>query len=218
MLLSQPCASQKSHWYVAVAGGTSLGQATFRSLADADSHWGILLGVSGGCQVNRLLGIEVSFTAGRQSQTALDCDPYWLSDYGERYFAPVIDELGHYYRDLRARTTWERLALQANFDVLAAMTANNSCWSLNVSPQLSAVTTQTKHLAEDYDHEFDRQWHLGLGGQVALGYRLSTAVSMQLYGGITCLTGGRFDNIPVHGHKSNLIYEGGLRLSYHFIK
>jgi outer membrane protein OmpA-like peptidoglycan-associated protein len=43
-------------------------------------------------------------------------------------------------------------------------------------------------------------------------------VGLQLYGGITCLTGDRFDNIPKYCHKSNLIYEAGLKVSYHFGK
>jgi outer membrane protein OmpA-like peptidoglycan-associated protein len=111
-----------------------------------------------------------------------------------------------------------RFGLQANFDVLSLLTKPTSRWSLNLSPQVSAVTTHAKHLATGYDHEFDRQWHLGLGGQAAVGYRVAKNVGLQLYGGITCLTGDRFDNIPKYHHKSNLIYEAGLKLSYHFGK
>ena len=51
-----------------------------------------------------------------------------------------------------------------------------------------------------------------------MGYRVARNVGVQLYGGITCLTGSRFDNIPEHCHKSNLIYEAGLKVSYHFGK
>ena len=61
--------------------------------------------------------------------------------------------------------------------------------------------------------EFDRQWHAGLGGQASVGYQINQKVRAALYGGITCLTGERFDNIPEHGHKSNLIWDAGLKLS-----
>ena len=205
-------------WYAGLSGGTSFGQATFRSITESKTHWGAQFGVFGGYQLSRLFSVEALATMGGQKQTALDCCPYWLSTDGERSFAPVLDKQGNYYRDLEAKTQWMRFGLQANFDVLSLITKPTTRWSVTLSPQVSAVTTRTKHLATGYEQEFDRQWHLGLGGQAAVGYRVARNVGVQLYGGITCLTGDRFDNVPVHCHKSNLIYEAGLKLSYHFGK
>ena len=205
-------------WYAGLSGGTSFGQATFRSITESKTHWGAQFGVFGGYQLSRLFSVEALATMGSQKQTSLDCDPYWLSTDGERTFAPVLGKQGNYYRDLEAKTQWMRFGLQANFDVLSLLTKPTTRWSVTLSPQVSAVTTRTKHLATGYEQEFDRQWHLGLGGQAAVGYRVAQYVGLQLYGGITCLTGSRFDNIPEHCHKSNLIYEAGLKLSYHFGK
>ena len=205
-------------WFVGVGGGTSFGQSTFRSVTENTTHWGAQYGVFGGYRVSRLFSIEALATMGRQSQTSLDCDPFWLSTGGERTYTPVIDGEGHYYSDLKAKTRWMRLGLQANFNVLSFLTQSSSNWSLTLSPQLSAVTTRTRHLAGGYDHEFSRQWHLGLGGQAAVGYRVARSIALQLYGGVTCLTGDRFDNIPKYHHRSNLIYEAGLKLSYRFGK
>ena len=205
-------------WYAGLSGGTSFGQATFRSITESKTHWGAQFGVFGGYQLSRLFSVEALATMGSQKQTSLDCDPYWLSDDGERTFAPVLGKQGSYYRDLEAKTQWMRFGLQANFDVLSLITQYTCKWSVTLSPQVSAVTTRTKHLATGYEQEFDRQWHLGLGGQAAVGYRVAQCVGLQLYGGITCLTGDRFDNIPVHCHKSNLIYEAGLKVAFHFGK
>ena len=206
----------KRGWYAGLGGGTSFGQATFRSITESKTHVGAQFGVFGGYQFSRLFSVEALATMGGQKQTSLDCDPYWLSTDGVRTFAPVFSKQGNYYRDLEVKTQWMRLGLQANFDVLSLLTKPTTRWSVTLSPQVSAVTTRTKHLATGYDNEFDRQWHLGLGGQAAVGYRITNAIGLQLYGGITCLTGDRFDNIPEHCHKSNLIYEAGLKLSYHF--
>ena len=208
----------KRGWYAGLHGGTSFGQATFRSITESKTHVGAQFGVFGGYQFSRLFSVEALATMGWQKQTSLDCDPYWLSTDGEYTFAPVLGKQGNYYRDLEAKTQWMRFGLQAKFDVLSLITQSTCKWSVTLSPQVSAVTTRTKHLATDYEQEFDRQWHLGLGGQAAVGYRVAKNVGLQLYGGITCLTGSRFDNIPVHCHKSNLIYEAGLKLSYHFGK
>ena len=205
-------------WYAGLSGGTSFGQATFRSITESKTHWGAQFGVFGGYQFSRLLSVEALATMGGQKQTSLDCDPFWLATDGEFTFAPVLGKQGNYYRDLEAKTQWMRFGLQANFDVLSLITQPTCKWSVTLSPQLSAVTTRTKHLATGYEQEFDRQWHLGLGGQAAVGYRVAKNVGLQLYGGITCLTGDRFDNIPKYHHKSNLMYEAGLKLSYHFGK
>ena len=208
----------KRGWYAGLDGGTSFGQATFRSITESKTHVGAQFGVFGGYQFSRLLSVEALATMGWQKQTSLDCCPYWLSTDGERTFAPVLGKQGNYYRDLEAKTQWMRFGLQANFDVLSLITKPGTRWSVMLSPQVSAVTTRTKHIATGYENEFSRQWHLGLGGQAAVGYRVARNFGLQLYGGITCLTGSRFDNIPVHCHKSNLIYEAGLKVSYHFGK
>ncbi|MCK8623895.1 OmpA family protein [Prevotella sp. E13-27] len=205
-------------WYAGLSGGTSFGQATFRSITESKTHVGAQFGVFGGYQFSRLLSVEALATMGGQKQTSLDCDPFWLATDGEYTFAPVLGKQGNYYRDLEAKTQWMRFGLQANFDVLSLLTKPTTRWSVTLSPQVSAVTTRTKHLATGYEQEFDRQWHLGLGGQAAVGYRVAKNVGLQLYGGITCLTGDRFDNIPKYEHKSNLIYEAGLKVSYHFGK
>ena len=205
-------------WYAGLSGGTSFGQATFRSITESKTHVGAQFGVFGGYQFSRLLSVEALATMGGQKQTSLDCDPFWLATDGEYTFAPVLGKQGNYYRDLEAKTQWMRFGLQANFDVLSLVTKPTCKWSVTLSPQVSAVTTRTKHLATGYEQEFDRQWHLGLGGQAAVSYRVVRNVGLQLYGGITCLTGDRFDNIPKYHHKSNLMYEAGLKLSYHFGK
>lgn len=207
-----------SGWYAGLSGGTSFGQGTFRSITESKTNVGAQFGVFGGYQFSRLFSVEALASLGSQKQTSLECDPFWLATDGDFSFAPILGKQGNYYRDLEAKTQWMRFGLQANFDVLSLLTKPTSRWSLNLAPQVSAVTTRTKHLATGYDHEFDRQWHLGLGGQAAVGYRVARNVGLQLYGGITCLTGDRFDNIPKYHHKSNLIYEAGLKLSYHFGK
>ena len=206
----------KRGWYAGLHGGTSFGQATFRSITESKTNVGAQFGVFGGYQLSRLFSVEALATMGGQKQTSLDCDPYWLATDGAFTFAPVLGKQGNYYRDLEAKTQWMRLGLQANFNVLSLITKPTTRWSVTFSPQVSAVTTRTKHLATGYEQEFDRQWHLGLGGQAAVGYRVARNFGLQLYGGITCLTNDRFDNIPEHCHKSNLIYEAGLKLSYHF--
>ena len=201
-------------WYVGVLGGTSFGQCTFRSITEYNVHWGAQGGVFGGYRINRLLSVEAGLQLGTQAQGALDCCTYWLSEDGTRYMSPVLDETGWYYHDMTNRTGWGCLALQANADLLSLCTDPDCRWSLNVSPQIAAVTTKTRLMTPDKELQYDRQWHLGLGGQVSVGCRITERIGASLYEGITCLTGERFDNLPQHAHKSNLIWDAGVKLSF----
>ena len=200
-------------WYVGVQGGTSFGQCTLRSITEHQIHWGAQGGLFGGYRMSRLFSLEAGLQYGAQSQYALDCCPYWLSESLERTFAPVSGQTGWYYRDIESRTQWGKLALQANFDLLSLITKPESRWSLNVSPELSVVTTGNKLITPDKEIQYDRQWHAGLGGETSVGFRITDAIGIALYGDISCLTGKRFDNIPEHAHKSNLIWDTGLKLS-----
>lgn len=213
-------------WSVTLQGGTAFGQGTFRSITEDQIHWGYQGGLSVGYSFGRFFSLEVGGQYAFTNQYALDCCPYWLSADGQRYFAPLPDGDGWYYSQLRTDTQWGKAYLQANLDLLSLVTRPTSRWSLTVSPQVSAVTTQTRRVAPtlispsgqatENNYLNPRQWHLGYGGQASLGFQFSKTVGAALYGGITCLTGERFDNIPVHAHKSNLVWDAGLKLSFRF--
>ena len=213
-------------WSVSLYGGTAFGQGTFRSITEQALHWGYQGGLSASYRFSRFLSLEAGGQFAATSQYALDCCQYWLSADGQRYIAPVPGETGWDYQDLRTDTKWGKVYLQANLDLLCFVTQPTSRWSLTVSPQVSVVTTQTRRVAPtlispsgqatDYNYLNPRQWHLGLGGQASVGFQITQDISAALYGGITCLTGERFDNIPEHVHKSNLLWDAGVKLSYRF--
>ncbi len=214
----RPGGAQGPGWYVGVQGGTSFGQATFASITEHGIHWGAQGGLFAGYGFSRFFSLEAAVQYGAQTQSALDCCPYWLSADGQRYMAPVLDENGWYYRDLGTRTAWGKAALQANFDLLSLLTRPVARWSLSLSPQIAAVTTQTLFSTPDKETQHPRQWHFGYGGQASLGFRFGERVGAAIYGGITSLTGERFDNVPYHAHETNLLWDAGLRLTFHLGK
>lgn len=216
MARSQAFEPVDNPWYAGGGLGTSFGQCTFRSITEQGAHWGFQGGVFGGYRFNRLLSVEAGFQLGGQKQYALDCCQYWLSEDGVRYMSPVVDETGWYYHDVATSTGWSKFAVQANADLLSMFTAPDSRWSLNIGPQLGVVSTKTKLVTPDKEIQYDRQWHLGMGGQASVGYQITENINASLYGGITCLSGERFDNMPRHAHKSNLIYDAGVKLAFCF--
>ena len=210
-------------WYVGVQGGTSFGQATFASITEHGILWGVQGGLFAGYRVNSFLSLELGAQYGSQAQSALDCCPYWLSAVdGTRYAVAVLDEPGWYYKDLVTLTQWGRASFQVNLNLIGLF-SKDSRWSLNLSPQIAAVTTKTNLVtpssqAELAGRNYPRQWHIGYSGQASLGYRICDRIGASLYGGVSSLTGERFDNIPFHAHHTNLIWDAGVKLAFHLGK
>lgn len=208
--------------YIGIGGGTSFGQGTFCSITENGVRsWGLQGGIFGGYKFNRLASLELGFQYGQQSQYNLQCCPYWLSTSGEWRATQVIDQDGWYYDDLQTFSRWFKLALQANFDLLSFI-PDNRHWSLDVSPQISVLNTQTTWKGNlSYTGVYTESvrpanWHLGLGGQVAVACAFNENWKLALYGGVTALTGKRFDCIPTKAHKTNLIWDAGLKLTISF--
>ena len=209
-------------WYVGIGGGTSFGQCTFYSITENGiRNWGLQGGLFGGYKFNRLISLEAGFQMGGQSQFNLDCCPYWLSTDGEWKATQVLDMDGWYFDDMEVATRWAKFSVQGNFDMLSFI-RNNRRWSLDLSPQISVVNTKSKWMGElsrgqGFHEEMQPgQWHLGLGGQVGAGFAITPNWKVGIYGGITALTGKRFDGIPTNVHKTNLIWDAGLKLSLSF--
>ena len=215
---------QENPWYVGLGGGTSFGQATFSSITEEGvRNWGTQGGLFGGYKFSRLISLEAGFQYGQQKQFNLDCCPYWLSTDGQWEATQVIDKDGWYYEDLTVPTRWFKLAVQANFNLLSFIKSNKR-WSLDLSPQLSVLNTMSRwqgNLSKGQGYHEEEQaanWHLGLGGQMGAGYAFNDIWKIGLYGGVTSLTGNRFDMIPHKAHKTNLIWDAGLKLTFSFGK
>ena len=215
---------QENPWYVGLGGGTSFGQATFSSITESGVRsWGLQGGLFGGYKFSRLISLEAGFQYGQQKQYNLTCCPYWLATDGQWKATQVLDKDGWYFEDLTVPTRWFKIALQANFNLLSFIKSNNH-WFLDLSPQISAVNTKSTwqgNLSHGQGYHEEVQaanWHLGLGGQLGFAYAFNDLVKLGLYGGVTALTGKRFDMIPNKAHKTNLIWDAGLKLTFSFGK
>ena len=203
-------------WYFGASGGATLGQCTFRSVTTEKSNIGGAVGVFGGYGFNSVFALEGSAGVGSMKLTAQTCDPFWLSADGINYFAPVIDQSGDFYKNLTAKTQTAKLALQLNIDLIKIFTEPCNRFSLTIAPQISLVSTKNKLTSDNFKQKYDRQNHFGCGAQAAAGFFVSKNIDIQIFGGVTGLSGDRFDNIPKHHHESNLIWDGGIKVAYHF--
>lgn len=218
---SKETESTGKHWYVGVQGGVPFGVSTFSSFGADKTRFGWATGAFVGYRLNPLLSMEFSAKVGQTTLSVREGDAkanYWLGSDMVRYHSPVVDMVGWDYNNLTSKVNFQQYALQLNVDILRLFRSNNYCpWILELSPIVSAIGTRAhlNTIAEDAEvMKGETEWHLGVGGNVQVGYRVSNHLSMGVYGGITYMTGNQFDKLPKHTHKTNNLYEGGLKLTW----
>ena len=217
--------SERSVWYVGVQGGVPFGISTFSSFGADKTRAGFAGGVYGGYRFNPVLSAEVSMKWGKTALSAQDCcieKGYWLGADGNRYNAPVTGMNGWGYEDLKSSVSLQQYGVQLNVNLLGLFNSTKqSRWTVEVSPLLAAVGTKAtiKTISESAEVlKGSTDWHLGAGGNLQAGYRITKNLGIGIYSGITYLTGKRMDGVPEYRHKNNYIWESGVRIGWTFSK
>ena len=211
-------------WYAGLRGGLSAGTSTFVSAAADKFRPGWSAGFFGGYRFSSVFSLEGVLKWGEVTlgvrKSDVDAD-YWLGRDLVRYHAPVIDFEGWNYNDLKSRVGIGSFGLQGNIDLLGFFRSGNCRWRMEVSPLVSVVRTKADFVTIPDDKTvmgLESRWHIGWGGEAQIGYRVSEHWGIGIYSGFMQLAGKRLDRIPEQGCKSNLLCEGGLKLTYAFGK
>ena len=216
-------AENTSSWYIGLQGGVPFGTSTFSSFGADKTRAGFDAGLYGGYRFNPVLSLEAQAAWGRVNQSVQECcAPYWLGSDLHRYEAPVAGLEGWSYADLKSRVATQRYGLQLNMNLLGFFArTKDSRWSLDISPALSAIGTDSSIRTIAGGNEAvkgNTRWHFGAGGNVQAGYMLTRNLHIGIYSGITYLTGDAMDGLPEYRHKNNFIWESGLKFGWTFGK
>ena len=211
-------------WYAGLRGGLSAGTSTFVSAAADKYRPGWSAGFFGGYRFNSVFSLEGVLKWGQVTLGIRKGDVdanYWLGRDLMRYHAPVIDFEGWNYNDLKSRVNVRSFGLQGNIDLLGFFRSGNCRWRMELSPLVSVVRTKADFMVISDNKTvmgLESQWHIGWGGEAQIGYRVSEHWGIGIYSGFMQLAGKRLDRIPEQGYKTNLLREGGLKLTYAFGK
>ena len=211
-------------WYAGLRGGLSAGTSTFVSAAADKYRPGWSAGFFGGYRFNSVFSLEGVLKWGQVTLGIRKGDVdanYWLGRDLVRYHAPVIGIEGWNYNDLKSRVNVRSFGLQGNIDLLEIFRSGNCRWRMELSPLVSVVRTKADFMAIPDNKTvmgLESQWHVGWGGEAQIGYRVSEHWGIGIYSGFMQLAGKRLDRIPEQGYKTNLLREGGLKLTYAFGK
>ena len=212
-------------WYVGIEGGMPFGFSTFSSFGHDKTHLGWAAGLYGGYRFNSIFSAELSAKYGEMNLSAQDCcveRNYWLGSDGVLYKAGVLGMDSWEYANLKSHVRMGRYGARVNVNLLGLFHKTaDSRWDLAVSPHIYAVTTKAdiRTIADEAKvMKGSTNWHLGYGADLQVGYQLTSCLKLDIYSGLTRLTGERLDGMPEHLHKNNFVWESGIRLGISFTK
>lgn len=212
-----------SHWYVGIRGGVPFAVSAYTAFAGDKTRAGWSAGIYGGYRFSPVLSLELQAAWGHANLASRSCCPdYWIGADGSLYEGAVANGTGWDWHDLKSRVSMQRYGVQLNVNVLGLFDKTKaSRWTLEVSPLLAAYGTQAdfQNMASGQTvYEGTTHWHLGVGGNLQAGYRLSEHINIGIYSGVVHLTGKPLDGTPSHLHKANFIWESGLKIGWNFGK
>ncbi len=206
-------------WYAGAEGGLAFAESTFSSFGAGGARAGGSGSLFAGYRFSGWLSLEVFAGLGGTRMTARECCSeanLWLSKDGEQFRAAVLGKEGGYYSELESSVFLQNYGLRLNFDILALIPATkDGKWSLELAPAISALGSKAKTRTAAKESIFSaKNWQLGLGGRVQAGYDVLPWMNAGVFTGLTFGTGRHIDALPADGHKSNFIWESGVRLTF----
>lgn len=216
---------EEKRWYGGLQGGVPFAVSTFSSFGADKTHPGWSAGAFGGYRLTSALSFELQAAFSDISLTVQDCclkRNYWYGMDGVRYNAPVFGMDGAAYGDLKSKVSMQRYGVQFNVNLLGFFPCTMyGRWSVELSPALSAIGTKAdiqNYKSGQCLKKENTKWHLGAGGSLQVGCRVSDRVQIGVYSGLVYLTGSHLDGMPEYLHKCNYVWESGLRLGFAFGK
>ena len=166
------------------------------------------------------LSVEAELSYRHLGLGAYDCCQHlFLGADGNRYFAPVAGMNSWQYRDLRSSVSLYGLGARLNVDFVR-MFKPQSRWSFLVSPAIYGMgsSATVKTISTDKEVKNGSSFHFGIGGDLGVGYQVTSQINVRLYSGMTYLTGKGMDAMPQVEHKSNYMWNSGVKVLFNLWK
>lgn len=220
--------SYEKGFFAGVSGGLAGGVSTFKSERPS-----FQVNVEGGYRFNKWLSLQLVMGGGRLDIGPQECcsahpginnerHSYWRAlNNNEWHYYPDKTADGWWYADMNGTTSYCKGVIQVNFDLFSFFSDRIG---LDISPRAGGMVTRTdlsgkSSLTGDaLALKDDRQKHFVYGGESTLSYKFGNGIRLGVFGALDILTGDHFDNIPVHAHNENRIWNAGVKFIYSFGK
>lgn len=192
-----------SRWSIGVNIGMSFYAGDFRSVSRGNNNWaGYMFGLQGSYQFNPIFGarLSVDYGSNRAGSQRYE-DDFVLLPNGNTYYNVDFPEGGSYYKDLYSSVHSWNFGLNAEVNLLNLFRRSDGDrrWAVVLAPgiylQKFSSTVKNRSNDEQFADKLDNKVNLGLGGDLAVRYRINHNFDVQLKGGMIWINNQDFDGI-----------------------
>ncbi len=209
-------------WFFGVKGNVPLAKSTFESYSFIDEKIGYGGGLFVGYNFNPIFGVELfggysNVYLGHHASCA-----YWMDSEGNKhhFLGDPMPATGQKYEDLYVNTTAINVGLKLNIDLLQVVKKKyDRRLMFHISPMvgMSFYNANVNTLAGDkLFYASPNLSSIIVGGELALGYRITSNISVQLYSNMNWYLCNRIDGVNDPTHAGNYLIETGLKFTFHF--
>ena len=192
-----------SRWSLGVNGGISVFRGDMVSFSADKTYIGGQGGLQLGYQFTPTFGLSLTVDMGQGKGSAKEWEKaFKIYPNGESYYGTEPEAGFAYYNDIYAKIKYFTLGLHGDFNV------NNFFgkkelrrWTVLLSPAVYLQKFSPKLYKKEDDKRFDtsstldNDVNLGLGGDIALRYRASKYIDLQLTSGVAWIANNNFDGV-----------------------
>ena len=192
-----------SRWSLGVNGGISAFRGDMISFSADKTYIGVQGGLQLGYQFTPTFGLSLTADMGQGKGSAKKWEKaFKIYPNGESYYGTEPEDGFAYYNDIYAKIKYFTLGLHGDFNV------NNFFgkkelrrWTVLLSPAVYLQKFSPKLYKKEDDKRFDtsstldNDVNLGLGGDIALRYRASKYIDLQLTSGVAWIANNNFDGV-----------------------
>ncbi|WP_455510840.1 OmpA family protein [Butyricimonas paravirosa] len=192
-----------SRWSLGVNGGISAFRGDMISFSADKTYIGGQGGLQLGYQFTPTFGLSLTTDMGQGKGSAKEWEKgFKIYPNGESYYGTEPEAGFAYYNDIYTKIKYFTLGLHGNFNV------NNFFgkkelrrWTVLLSPAVYLQKFSPKLYKKEGDKRFDtsstldNDVNLGLGGDIALRYRASKHIDLQLKSGVAWIANNNFDGV-----------------------
>ena len=192
-----------SRWSLGVNGGISVFRGDMVSFSADKTYIGGQGGLQLGYQFTPTFGLSLTADMGQGKGSAKEWEKgFKIYPNGESYYGTEPEAGFAYYNDIYAKIKYFTLGLHGDFNV------NNFFgkkelrrWTVLLSPAVYLQKFSPKLYKKEDDKRFDtsstldNDVNLGLGGDIALRYRASKHIDLQLKSGVAWIANNNFDGV-----------------------
>ena len=192
-----------SRWSLGLNGGISIFRGDMVSFSADKTYLGGQGGLQLGYQLTPTFGLSLTADMGQGKGSAKKWEKeFKIYPTGESYYGTLPEEGFAYYNDVYSKVKYFTIGLHGDFNV------NNFFgkkelrrWTVLISPAVYLQKFSPKLYKKEDDKRFDpsstldNDLNLGVGGDIALRYRASKHIDLQLKSGVTWIANNNFDGV-----------------------